>query len=163
MLLPPTCFLDESPLARVVISLLRRISLSNFVHDIDRRGIFQQSQPGFRIGILAGRLFGELSYNLAGLAHPARRLSAKPLGVNLKPCRKVAMGKILVDQIRKITEAEKVPVFGIGHASEMANEQPSHRPDGLLPGAQSLIYFGIPIPKYLYHMPTYGVETVWRS
>jgi epoxyqueuosine reductase QueG len=73
------------------------------------------------------------------------------------------MEKMIADQIRKIAENEDVPVFGIGPALEMADEQPGHRPDDLLPGAQSLICFGIPIPKYIYNMPSYGVETVWRS
>jgi epoxyqueuosine reductase QueG len=70
---------------------------------------------------------------------------------------------MIADQIRKIAEDENVAVFGIGSASEMADERPGHRPDDLLPGAQSLICFGIPVPQDVYRMPTYGVETVWRS
>ena len=70
---------------------------------------------------------------------------------------------MVVDEIRKIAEDEDVPVLGMGLASKMANELPGHRPDDLLPGAQSLICFGIPIPRLVYRMPTYGVETIWRS
>jgi epoxyqueuosine reductase QueG len=70
---------------------------------------------------------------------------------------------VILDQIRKITEDENIPVYGLGPTSVMANEKPGHRPEDLLPGAQSLICFGLPVPREVYHMPTYGVETVWRS
>lgn len=70
---------------------------------------------------------------------------------------------MIVEDIRKIAEDEHVPVWGIGHASSMANERPGHRPEDLLPGAQSLVCLGIPIPRAVYRMPTHAVETVWRS
>lgn len=71
--------------------------------------------------------------------------------------------KLITDQIQKIAEAENVPVFGIAPASAMADEKPGHRSEDLLPGSKSLICFGIPVPDGVYHMPTYGLETVWRS
>ena len=70
---------------------------------------------------------------------------------------------MIADQIRKIAIDENVAVFGIGSASEMVNQSPGHKPDDLLPGTRSLICFGIPIDRHVYHMPNYGVETVWRS
>jgi epoxyqueuosine reductase len=71
--------------------------------------------------------------------------------------------EMIVDEFRKIAAAENIPVWGIGPAATMANEPPGHRPEDLLPGAQSLICFGIPAPRHVYHMPWYGVETVWRT
>jgi epoxyqueuosine reductase QueG len=71
--------------------------------------------------------------------------------------------EIVADQICGIAEAENVPVLGIGPAAKMADELPGHRPEDLLPGAQSLICFGIPVPRQVYRMPMYGVETVWRT
>ena len=70
---------------------------------------------------------------------------------------------LITDQIRRIAEDENIAVLGIEAASEMANECPGHRPEDLLPGAQSLICFGIPVPREVYRMPTCGAETVWRS
>ena len=70
---------------------------------------------------------------------------------------------MIVEEIRKIAKDEHVPVWGISYASKMVNEPPGHRPDDLLPGAQSLICFGIPVPRAVYRMPTYAVETIWRS
>ncbi len=74
------------------------------------------------------------------------------------------MTKVMaLDQIRKIAGDENVPVFGVAPASAMAGEKPGHRPEDLLPGAQSLICFGIPVPYGVYHMPAYTEEMVWRS
>ena len=70
---------------------------------------------------------------------------------------------MIVDDIRKITGEEHVPVWGIGPASKMASETPGHRPEDLLPGAQSLFCFGIPVPQGVYRMPTYAPETIWRT
>jgi hypothetical protein len=65
----------------------------------------------------------------------------------------IAEGTMIVDQIRKIAEDENIPVWGIGPASKMAGELPGHRPADLLPGAQSLVCFGIPVPRSVYEMP----------
>jgi epoxyqueuosine reductase len=70
---------------------------------------------------------------------------------------------MIADRIRKIAEEEDIPVFGISPAAAMADEKPGHRPADLLPGARSLICFGIPVPRGVYRMTTYGLETVWRS
>jgi epoxyqueuosine reductase QueG len=68
-----------------------------------------------------------------------------------------------VDQIRKMAEEQQIPVLGFGPASEMASEKPGHRPQDLLPGAQSLICFGLPVPQGAYQAPVYTLEAVWRS
>jgi len=68
-----------------------------------------------------------------------------------------------LQEIHKIAKNENVSVFGIGPASEMADEAPGFRPEDFLPGVQSLICFGISIPRDVYCTPTYSLETVWRS
>jgi epoxyqueuosine reductase QueG len=70
---------------------------------------------------------------------------------------------MIVDQLRKIAQDENIPVWGIAPAGKMADELPGHRPEDLLPGTQSLICFGIPVPNAVYQMPAYGLDTVWRS
>ena len=71
--------------------------------------------------------------------------------------------EMIAEKIRRIAEDEGLAVFGIAPASKMANEPTGHRPEDLLPGAQSLICFGIPVPRAVYQMPNYGLDTVWRS
>jgi len=70
---------------------------------------------------------------------------------------------MIVDEIRRIAEQEHIPVLGFGPASGMASELPGHRPEDLLPGAQALICFGLPVPQGAYRTPTYMLEIVWRS
>ncbi|MBI9049568.1 MAG: hypothetical protein JEZ00_09120 [Anaerolineaceae bacterium] len=70
---------------------------------------------------------------------------------------------MIANQIRQIAENENISVFGISAASKMADELPGHRPTDLLPGAQSMICFGIPVPHNIYDMPIYELETTWRS
>jgi epoxyqueuosine reductase QueG len=70
---------------------------------------------------------------------------------------------MIADEIRRLTREEYVPVLGFGPASELADERLGHRPEDLLPGAQSLICFGLPMPQGVYQTPTYTLETVWRS
>jgi epoxyqueuosine reductase QueG len=75
----------------------------------------------------------------------------------------IKVNETINEEIRKIAEDENIPVLGIGRASKMANENPGYRPEDLLPGAQSLICYGIPIPYGAYRMPTYTAEMIWRS
>jgi epoxyqueuosine reductase QueG len=70
---------------------------------------------------------------------------------------------MIADQILKLAQEEHVPVLGFGPASEMAGERPGHRPEDLLPGAQSLICFGLPVPQGAYGTPSHTIEAVWRS
>jgi epoxyqueuosine reductase len=70
---------------------------------------------------------------------------------------------MVVDQIRYIAEREGIAVLGIGPAASMVDEPPGHRPEDLLPGAESLVCYGIPVPREVYHMPQVRPETVWRS
>lgn len=70
---------------------------------------------------------------------------------------------MVVDEIQTIFKDEHVPVWGISYASKMANEPAGYRSDDLLLGARSLICFGIPVPRGVYHAPIHAEETIWRS
>lgn len=69
----------------------------------------------------------------------------------------------VMDRIREIADAEDIPVLGVGPAEGMADEPPGYRPEDRLPGAQSLVCFGIPVPEGVYRPGPYGTETIWRS
>lgn len=68
-----------------------------------------------------------------------------------------------IDEIQKVIETNNIPVFGIGSASEMKDEPAGYRPEDFLPGAQSLICFGIPLASGIYNSTNYQTETIWRS
>jgi hypothetical protein len=73
------------------------------------------------------------------------------------------MKSMSVDRIRRMAEEEQIPVLGFGLASKMVGEPPGHQPEDLLPGAHSLICFGLPVPQGAYRTLRYTLETVWRS
>jgi epoxyqueuosine reductase len=65
--------------------------------------------------------------------------------------------------IQNIAESENVPVLGFGPASELADEPTNYRPDDVLPGAKSLICFGIPVPRGAFRPFYYSTDIIWRS
>lgn len=70
---------------------------------------------------------------------------------------------MVMDELRRIAKEENISVLGVGPASEMASEPPGYRPEDFMPHVQSLICFGIPIPRGVYHSSRYQLETAWRS
>jgi epoxyqueuosine reductase QueG len=70
---------------------------------------------------------------------------------------------MIVDEIRRIAEAEGVAVLGFGPASEMADEPAGYRPEDVLPGAKGLICFGAPLPRAVYQTPANTPEVICRS
>lgn len=71
--------------------------------------------------------------------------------------------EISAEKIRDIAVAENVPILGTGPTAAMANEPQGYRPEDLLPGARSLICFGIPVPRGVYLPAPFGAEIIWRS
>ena len=70
---------------------------------------------------------------------------------------------MITEEICKIAEDEHVPVLGFAPASKMASEPPGYRPQDLLPGAQGLVCFGIPVPRAIYRTPTDAAEMICRA
>ena len=70
---------------------------------------------------------------------------------------------MVIEEIRRLAKDENVSVFGIGSASKMADEPLGYRPEDYMPGVQSLLCFGISLPRGVYCTPNYGLETAWRS
>lgn len=70
---------------------------------------------------------------------------------------------MIIEEFQKIAKAENVSVYGIGKAAEMSNERSGYRPEDFMPGAQSVICFGIPVPRGVYSTTNYNLEATWRS
>jgi epoxyqueuosine reductase QueG len=70
---------------------------------------------------------------------------------------------MIAEQMVSIARDEAVPVFGIGPAAEMADAPAGFRPSDSISDVQSMICFGIPVPRDVFHTPAYGLETTWRS
>jgi epoxyqueuosine reductase QueG len=71
--------------------------------------------------------------------------------------------EMVIDEILSVAKNENVSVFGIGPASEMASQAPGYRPEDFLKDARSLVCFGIPIPRDIYHASTWNINSIWRS
>jgi len=69
----------------------------------------------------------------------------------------------MINKILSIAQSEHIEVFGVDQASKMINEPKGHRPEDFLPGAKSIICFGIQVPYSVYCAPKYNLEMVWRS
>lgn len=70
---------------------------------------------------------------------------------------------MVAEKMLAIAKDETIPVFGIGPAAEMADAPPGFRPMDFIDDVQSVICFGIPIPRDVFKTPKYGLETTWRS
>jgi epoxyqueuosine reductase len=77
--------------------------------------------------------------------------------------KKMNDAQVIAEKIRRLAEAEDVPVLGIGPCTAMENEPAGYRPSDLLPGARSMICFGLPVPRSVYQKSPYTTEMVWRT
>jgi epoxyqueuosine reductase len=66
-----------------------------------------------------------------------------------------------------IKEVERVlanvPVFGTAPAAALADGAPGYRPADLLPGAQSIFCFAVPMPQGIYGCAAKPLEMYWRA
>jgi epoxyqueuosine reductase QueG len=69
----------------------------------------------------------------------------------------------VVDEIRRLAEAEQVPLLGFCSASKMADESPGYEPEDLLPGAKGLVSFAVPVPRGIYRTPGNAPEMICRA
>lgn len=54
---------------------------------------------------------------------------------------------LLGKKIQDLVESENIPVIGAAPTSALSDEPKGYRPEDVLPGAKSVVCFGIPIPK----------------
>jgi epoxyqueuosine reductase len=66
-------------------------------------------------------------------------------------------------KISRIAYAEQAAVLGTASCAEMTTEPTGRRPADLLPGARSMICFGLPLPRDIYRAGRHATELVWRS
>ena len=72
------------------------------------------------------------------------------------------MTAVLKD-IERVLSLARVPVFGAAPAVMLENGAPGYRPTDLLPGAQSVLCFGAPMPQGMYRCATKPIEMYWRA
>jgi epoxyqueuosine reductase len=69
----------------------------------------------------------------------------------------------VIQEIEKVLSPAAVPVFGAAPATMLENGSPGYRPTDLLPGAQSVLCFGTPMPRGIYRCASKPTEMYWRA
>ena len=69
----------------------------------------------------------------------------------------------VIEEIARILSLARVPVFGAAPAMTLENGAPGYRPADLLPGAQSVVCFGAPMPQGIYRCASRPIEMYWRA
>ncbi len=70
---------------------------------------------------------------------------------------------MIVEEIHRIVEEQDIPVVGMAPASRMSAEPSGYRPQDLLPGAQGMVCFGVPIPRSIYTSARHAPEVICRA
>jgi len=68
----------------------------------------------------------------------------------------------VVKEIGRVLSLSGAPVFGAAPAMMLENGPPGYRPTDLLPGAQSVLCFGAPMPRGIYEAGK-PIEMYWRA
>jgi len=69
----------------------------------------------------------------------------------------------VIRRIFAIADAEDIPLIGIASSAGMESAPRGYRPEDMLPGARSMVCFGLPVPRAVYEAKAHPVEMVWRA
>jgi len=72
------------------------------------------------------------------------------------------MGKI-IEELKKLFTQNNIPIFGIAKASSLEDEISGYRPSDMLSSAQSLLCFGLPVPKGIFQCQEKSEWMYWRA
>jgi epoxyqueuosine reductase len=66
-------------------------------------------------------------------------------------------------ETERLFSLARTPVFGTAPAMALENGRPGYRPADLLPGARSVVCFGMPMPQGIYRCASKPIEMYWRA
>ena len=66
-------------------------------------------------------------------------------------------------QLKAFFPENNISVFGFAPASSLETEPPGSRPSDLLPGAETLICLGLPIPRGIFKSRGKALRLYWRT
>ncbi len=73
------------------------------------------------------------------------------------------VAETVAEEILRLAQADRIPLLGFCSAAKMAGEARGYAPADLLPGARSIISFGVPVPRGVYEAPSNAAELVCRA
>ncbi len=68
----------------------------------------------------------------------------------------------VMNDIADILTRDGVRLWGTGPSDTMEDERPGYRPSDLVPGARSLVCFGIPVPRGVFDQKRHAVDGISR-
>lgn len=71
--------------------------------------------------------------------------------------------KKIEEELEKIFLQNNIPIFGITSAKSLENEPSGYRPSDMLASAQSILCFGIPVPKGIFKCQERSEWSYWRA
>jgi len=71
--------------------------------------------------------------------------------------------KKIIEGLKSLFTQNNIPVFGIARASSLENEPSGYRPSDMLSSAESILCFGIPIPKGIFKSEERSEWIYWRA
>ena len=71
--------------------------------------------------------------------------------------------KKIIEDLKKLFTQNNIPVFGIAKASSLKNEPSGYRPSDMLASAQSILCFGVPVPKGIFKSEERSASMYWRA
>ena len=69
----------------------------------------------------------------------------------------------IVEEIKNLLARNSVPVFGMISASSLKNAPSGYRPNDMLESAESILCFGIPVPKGIFKCQGRSEWMYWRA
>ena len=71
--------------------------------------------------------------------------------------------KDIIEEMTNFLTQHNIPVFGIVKAASLESEPLGYRPSDMLASAQSVLCFGIPVPKGIFKCQERSEWMYWRA
>jgi len=71
--------------------------------------------------------------------------------------------KDIIEEITDFFTQNNIPLFGIAKAASLESEPLGYRPSDMLASAQSVLCFGIPVPKGIFKCQERSEWMYWRA
>jgi len=71
--------------------------------------------------------------------------------------------KEIIEEMASLFTQNNIPVFGIAKAVSLENKPSGYRPSDMLASAQSILCFGIPVPKGIFKCQERSEWMYWRA
>lgn len=69
----------------------------------------------------------------------------------------------IIEEMTNLFSRNNISVFGMGKAASLENEPSGYRPSDMLSSAQSILCFGLPVPKGVFKSGERSEWMYWRA